>query len=309
MPSPNDLDHLSLLLQRTVPDIGPVVGLEHVAEGYGATTLRALGGLCIRIPHSAHLALKQNRTATALHRLAPLLPVPTPVPLWTLPVGYPFETGAIGYQWIDGEQPDPETSPPSLAEQVGRFLATLHGIDGETLDTFDGRVPGPADVAAERDQVMGVALPWLWERQSAGVMDWIERWWASFRAEREAARYELRLVHGDFWHGNLLADASQERLTGVIDWEQIALDDQAQDLATLLHGGTAFSHAVLATYRAAGGTVDAATIARRDWLWGYREFTGIALALEFGDEAEALDGMHKLQQGALRHLFITGSEP
>jgi aminoglycoside phosphotransferase (APT) family kinase protein len=303
MPLTDDPAYLATLLQRAVPGIGPVISLERVAEGYGATTLRSATGLGIRIPHSRRLADLQYRTAPALRRLAPLLPAPIPVPLWMLPTGYPFETGAIGFRWIDGEQPDPDAASPSLIGQVGAFLAALHGIRGEVLDQFDGRVPGPADVAAERERVMGIALRWLWDRLPSATMHRLERWWNAHRTARTRARYEPRLIHGDFWHGNLLVDDSGERLAGVIDWEDVALDDPAQDLATLLHGGEEFSEDVLAAYRAAGGTVDEETLARRDAHWAYREFTGIALAREVGDDTEALDATRKLARGALRSLF------
>lgn len=107
MPLTDNPDDLATLLQRAVPGIGPVVGLARVADGYGATTFRSATGLGIRIPHSLRLADLQYRTAPALRRLAPLLPAATPVPLWMLPAGSPFETGAIGFRWIDGEQADP----------------------------------------------------------------------------------------------------------------------------------------------------------------------------------------------------------
>jgi aminoglycoside phosphotransferase (APT) family kinase protein len=299
----DDLAYLATLLQRSVPGVGPVVGLEHVAEGYGATTLRALGGLAIRLPHTARLARRQHATAAALRRLAPHLPAAIPVPLWMLPISYPFETGAIGYRWIEGEQVDPSLVCEALARDIGVFLATLHGIDGELLDTFDGRIPGPADVAMEREQVMAVALARLRERQPPDVIARVEHWWDRFRGAQGVASYQPRVIHGDFWHGNLLVNDDMNRLAGVIDWEQVALDDPAQDLATLLHGGEAFANAVLAAYRLAGGTVDRSVLARRDRLWEYREFTGIALAVETGDEAETVDAMHKLETGGLRHLF------
>lgn len=148
---------------------------------------------------------------------------------------------------------------------------------------------------------MAIALQWLWERLPSAAMHRLEHWWNAHRPARTRAWYEPRLIHGDFWHGNLLVDATGERLAGVIDWEYIALDDPAQDLATLLHGGEAFSDAVLRAYVAAGGTVDDAILARRDAHWAYREFTGIAL--EVGDEAEALDALRKLAHGTLARLF------
>src|SRR5262249_469245 len=39
-----------------------------------------------------------------------------------------------------------------------------------------------------------------------------------------------RLVHGDYWPGNLLWQ--RQRLTGVVDWEDARLGDPAEDLGT-----------------------------------------------------------------------------
>lgn len=41
------------------------------------------------------------------------------------------------------------------------------------------------------------------------------------------------LVHGDFGRTNLLWDADETRLTGVVDWSQVHLGDPAYDVASV----------------------------------------------------------------------------
>jgi len=76
--------------------------------------------------------------------------------------------------------------------------------------------------------------------------------WPSVRA---AARRRV-LVHGDYWPGNLLW--SRGRLQGLIDWEEPALGEPAQDVATCrsdltLFFGASVADAFLAHYEAAVG--------------------------------------------------------
>jgi hypothetical protein len=41
----------------------------------------------------------------------------------------------------------------------------------------------------------------------------------------------------------------------------------------------------------------------RAWHWGYREFSGLAMSIVAGDDAEADESLEKLRTGALRHAF------
>ncbi len=83
-----------------------------------------------------------------------------------------------------------------------------------------------------------------------------------YRAARDAARYTPTLVHGDLWYGNLLVNATGTRLAGVLDWENVAIDDPAQDFATLMHSGEAFTQAVMDAYERAGGILDQCLVER-----------------------------------------------
>ncbi|MBV9355814.1 MAG: phosphotransferase [Chloroflexi bacterium] len=66
----------------------------------------------------------------------------------------------------------------------------------------------------------------------------------------------VRLVHGDYWPGNLLW--RRGRLTGVVDWEDACLGDPAEDVATcradlVMLFGPRGADGFLQAYRAAGG--------------------------------------------------------
>ncbi len=298
-----DLANFSRQLQTLAPGTGALGPLELVDVGYGAATLRSMTGVAVRIPATEHLALRQQALSSPMRRLARLLPVPIPVPLWTIPMGHPFEHGVVGYAWIPGEPLSPATMTPAIADQLGAILAAMHAIPASALATFAGTFQNREDIDAEREIAMARALPWLTDTAGPVVADRLKRWWDSYRHARADARYTPRLVHGDLWHGNILVDPAQDRITGLIDWENVGIDDPAQDVATLLHAGEPFTGAVLDAYRRHGGEIDADLMERRRWHWEYREFSGIALALEMGDEDEARDALDKLRSGPLKALF------
>jgi aminoglycoside phosphotransferase (APT) family kinase protein len=72
------------------------------------------------------------------------------------------------------------------------------------------------------------------------------------------------VVHQDLSAEHVLIDASGTRLTGVIDWGDVAIADPTIDfVGWFAWGGASFVHAVLAHYR---GPVDARVLDRvRPW--------------------------------------------
>lgn len=303
----NDLAWFSMMMQRLAPGVGALGALEVVDVGYGATTLRATSGIAIRIPHTERQAARQQALSSPLRRLARILPVAIPEPLWSIPMGHPFDLGATGYAWIPGKPLSPPIMSPSIAEQTGAFLATLHTLDAATVETFAGKFRDREEVDADRERTMAIALSWLRDREPAATIDRLQLWWDRYREARSRATFFARPIHGDFWYGNLLVDPDQQRLTGVIDWENVSIDDPAQDLATLRHATDAFLTHTVRAYTAHGGTIDDDILSRAQWHWEFREFTGIALAVEVGDEEEAIDATRKLHAGPLRHCFQEAS--
>lgn len=299
--TPADLAQFSMLLQRLAPGVGGLGTLELVDDGYSATVLRSPAGVAIRVPRTERAALRQQALSSPLRRLARLLPVAIPMPLWTLPMGDPFPLGVSGYTWLDGIPLSAEDPQRSVAEQVGTLLAAMHALDVDLIASFKRTLPDRATIDFERDQVMATALPYLRDTQPAATFVCLAHWWDRYRSARQRWAYTPRLVHGDLWYGNVLVDATQQQLTGVLDWENVCIDDPAQDFATLSHSGDMFCNWIVQAYERAGGVIDADLIERRQWHWEFREFTGLAMALDIDDEEGVHDAVRKLREGALRH--------
>jgi aminoglycoside phosphotransferase (APT) family kinase protein len=216
--------------------------------------------MTVRLPSAARYAQQVAKEQRWLPRLAPLLPLPIPVPLAMggPAAGYPWHWSI--YRWLEGGHAaiGRIADPSRFATTLAQFLVALQRIDatggpppgrhnffrggplriydGETrqaIATLDGRIDTDAVVA-----VWQAALSATWH----GAPVW---------------------VHGDVSAGNLLVKTG--RLSAVIDFGSSAVGDPACDLAiawTLLRGESR------GAFRAALA-LDRATWARgRGWtLW------------------------------------------
>jgi aminoglycoside phosphotransferase (APT) family kinase protein len=162
-----------------------------------------------------------------LPQLAPLLPVPIPVPERIGAASDAFPWPFFGARKLSGvELADaPETSRERLAVEVARFLRTLH--HDEELQAV-GR-PLPENWTRRAD--MEVRVPYVLEK----LRELDALWHAPehVRALIDDARSlpppkPKAVCHGDLHFRHLLIDA--ERLSGVIDWIDLCRGEPALDL-------------------------------------------------------------------------------
>ena len=190
-----------------------------------------VGDVVFRFPRRGIAAGLLETEARVLPALAPLLPLPVPVPGWIgQPAGdYPWPF--LGHRLLPGVAlSDAPVSLPQLStasRRLGDFLRVLHSLDGPSLGL-------PPDPIARLD--MATRLPLLEQRlsalEAAGVIDRPERWLQLFELPLPAARPARSAVHGDLYARHILADHSG-RLCGVIDWGDVHAGDPAADLSVL----------------------------------------------------------------------------
>ena len=190
--------------------------------------------MIVRLPSALDYAIQVEKENWWLPRLAPVLPLPIPVPLaMGEPArGYPWRWSI--YRWLEGETATPERIADlcDFARTLAQFLIDLQRIDptdgpapgahnfyrGGSLATYDVEtrqalvvLKGTIDVDAAAE-IWGAALATSWNRSPV----WI---------------------HGDVGAGNLLVQDGQ--LSAVIDFGACGIGDPACDLAiawTLFRG-------------------------------------------------------------------------
>jgi aminoglycoside phosphotransferase (APT) family kinase protein len=195
--------------------------LEPVATSGTVNALYRLGSdKVVRVPRNRpRRSSDLDRELLWLPRLAPLVPVAVPVPIARgEPVdGYPCEWGVYG--WLPGVNPTPGAVPDSLAEELARFVSTLHRSRlpdgppsgrGATLTRWDGFTR--ANLEALEGELDTAAAEAVWE-EALATPEW---------------PHPPVWTHGDLMPGNLLVQNGS--LTAVIDWGGVGMGDPACDL-------------------------------------------------------------------------------
>ncbi|MGZ0145656.1 aminoglycoside phosphotransferase family protein [Kribbella sp. WER1] len=229
-PVPERIDVQAPLVRRLVAEQFPQwAGLAVRAldnGGWDNRTFHLGTGMLVRIPSAAEYAQAVEKEHRWLPVLAPLLPLPIPVPLAhgepTAEYPHPWSV----YRWIDGvtATADGIADPVRFALDLAGFLAALQSVDagdgpqpgihnwyrGGTLRTYDnntrsafGELAGQVDVELARE---------IWADSLAARWDRVDRWF-----------------HGDIAEGNLLLTDGQ--LSAVIDFGTCGVGDPACDLA------------------------------------------------------------------------------
>ncbi len=207
-----------------------LASLRPLAEGWDNAVWVADERYAFRFPRRQIAIPGVELELAVLPKLAPLLPLPVPDPVFR---GRPAE----GYPWpFFGSEllPGRETCDAQLddearlevALQLAGFLRTLHAVE------LDEALPIDADSRADMTRRVPLA------RRDLGDLERLGVWRAPAAVERilEAAE-RLRpaetpsVVHGDLHFRHVLVEGS--RATGVIDWGDLCRSDPAIDLQLL----------------------------------------------------------------------------
>jgi aminoglycoside phosphotransferase (APT) family kinase protein len=253
---PCPADRAAALVAATFPQLAglPVVPL---AEGWDNTVHLVGDTWVFRFPRRAVALPGFRRELTVLPRLAPLLPLPVPVPELIAAdeddPPWPF-TGARllpGRELAEAALPDSKRTAAAAA--LGMFLRVLHHPG--TRDAVAVELPVDpmrrgwprARIDDTRDLLAQLVADGVWPGDPAVGTLLLD----AETLDRPSG--EPVLVHGDLHIRHLLLHVGGDA-AGVIDWGDVCLADPALDLAL---GYTAFAGPARAVFLAAYGGVDA----------------------------------------------------
>lgn len=196
-----------------------------VGEGWDNWSFRIGEEWLARLPRRSLAAPLIENEAKWLPRIAPTLPLQTPVPvrLGRPEFGYPFPWAI--YPFLPGT-PASRTSVDDwdeAARSIGRFLTTLHQ-------------PAPANAPdnpfrgvrlSERSKITRNRINAL-RREGFEGIDGLGRIWDEALGVPDH-RGEAVWLHGDFHPNNLLVENGE--IVAVIDWGDITRGDPAVDLS------------------------------------------------------------------------------
>jgi aminoglycoside phosphotransferase (APT) family kinase protein len=251
---------VSRLVATQFPEWSDLPIAPAVPQGWDNRTFHLGEHMTIRLPSGPWYALQVEKEQKWLPKLAPLLPLPIPVPLAKgIPgEGYPFHWSV--YRWLEGETATTERIADlgEFATSLAQFLVALQRIDatggpppgqhnfyrGGSLTVYDAETRQA--IAALDGKIDTDAASAVWEAALAAKWHGPPVWF-----------------HGDVATGNLLI--RDGRLSAIIDFGCSGVGDPSCDLAI---AWTFFRDESRGTFRAALGPDDATWARGRGWaLW------------------------------------------
>lgn len=287
------------MIENQFPDLAPV-RVEPLAIGWDNTAVIVNGAFVFRFPRRQVAVELLEVEYRLLPEIAPRLPLPVPVPTMAGRPEGGFPWPFAGYRLLCGTSAD--AFAPSAeqrkdaAEPIARFLAALHGIDGDQaarLGAHGDRL-GRCDLvkrvplARENlDRIVGAGLvedgtPWL---RILDEMDLTQTAGAT------------ALVHGDLYARHILMNPDGH-VCGVIDWGDLHIGDPAVDLS-IAHGFLPPN--AHATFRRVYGSIDDDTWRLAKFRALYHATVTTTYGREIGDDVLLREGLT-----VLRHLAMSG---
>lgn len=150
-----------------------------------------------------------------------------------IPVPEYISDNFIGYRKIEGTHPTPKmieqlSREPkiSLAKQFGNFLRILHSYDGQELEEETGYLVMRREDYLTCPEEFTKLLTTEEKRSFRRCFDEILECSENFVTPDH-------IIHGDFHFNNILWDAKNTKLTGVLDWSQAGRGIAAMDMIML----------------------------------------------------------------------------
>jgi aminoglycoside 2''-phosphotransferase len=294
-----NIDSLFDNLAATFPHIEIHPPLQLLDDGFSSFVFETADGIVFRVGRTQAASAAYQKES----RLLPLLqqlPVPVPRPICHAAHTEHFPHGVIGYHKLPGDSLTPAhiaaDTRDALIAAIAGFLYALHQVPAEVA--FGAGLDSPPPHRLRYMPLRDAVMPTLERHLAPSAYADVVRWWASFLDDARMDHYPPTLIHGDFWYGNLLVNHKGE-LAGVLDFENAALDDIAQDFAALRYLGDDFTHEVIRAYQALGGAADPHFIHRWERRWQGREFEGIRWSIAQNDSDELAESVTKLRRGPI----------
>jgi aminoglycoside phosphotransferase (APT) family kinase protein len=282
-------------LKQERPEIA-VAPVDLVYTGFSSHVLTTGSGYVVRVARTPEAMRGHRREARLLPAAARTVGVAVPAPVWRLEPGPRSRFGAMAYRQLDGTSLSWHgRHPTQVVVQLAEFLRRLHQAGGDELtrdvvSLVDWRHAAITTTSRALDLLVGEIPPAEHQRLLA--------WREEFVRHLDGMRPEqARLVHGDFWHDNILTQDGQ--LTGVVDWEAAAVADPAVDLAPVWDIDEDFGARILDHYQQDAGPDE--SLPDRIRLFRIaRSVGGITWSVDNDDAEEYADSLAKVQ--AVLHL-------
>ncbi len=217
---------LRALLTSSFPEF-EINGLEVIAHGWDNLVVKANGNTIFRFPRVSGDEVKLRREIRLLSNFQDF---PVQVPKYRyISKGSPF---FAGYSFIPGNPLNTAVElKPRLLNDMVKVLQKLRSFSAEWLNDIGLPVYTPENwIERQRKVVENFEIrlsPYASKNLFMEVRNLLES------AMQSIPERSFNLVHADMFRGNILINASMDRIVGIIDWEDAFVGDMALDIAAL----------------------------------------------------------------------------
>lgn len=222
-------------INKRIPDL-VIQQCAFVDHGQNSLVAIVNGELIFKFPRYRHVMEELRKESEMLPIISKQVTLEVPVPLYSS-----FESDEpgdvfVGYRMIVGIPLERELywqleNKQALAAQIGGFLHELHGLPADCLaDIGIEKRDGFAYWSRMLMQIEQSVFPHIRPESREQIAESFRR----FLDNDEHFQYEPVLTHGDLGTSNIIYDPKVGKISGVIDFGQLALDDPAIDIASLI---------------------------------------------------------------------------
>ena len=285
------------LIRTQFPELDPV-RVQELGEGCDSVAFEVNRDWVFRFPKRADVEAQLLVEMTFLPSLAAQSP-PIAIPVFRFRgrPSHEFPHHFAGYRRLPGSPGNRHGSRiefGTIALMLAHFLSWLHRVP-----TGDALALGVADQRLERvlDEAQREALEGFRTVEKIAPDAPLDAWrrYVQTTPPPASSPSDFCLVHNDLAAEHVLLDDAGSRITGVIDWSDVAVGDRAIDFGGVVHwGGPALLEDVLSHY---DGPVSDGLIARAHFFAACR---GV-LDVEFGLQRQRPEYV----EGGLRALRMS----
>jgi aminoglycoside 2''-phosphotransferase len=226
---PRRIDWRSIATVHPELQIGSTTAL---GEGWSSRSFLVNGSLVFRFPKRPEVWPELEREIAFLAAAGEALPLRVPRYVIVSRASTAAAHGYAAYAFIPGRTLTPSAltaaERDAAADAIATFLRSLHGH--RPLESGAGRLPrtdGRAHTLELRALADRVVCPELSSAQASRLHDWFG-WYLDAPGHFS---FSPVVIHGDFGSDHVLA--SEGRVTGVIDFSDVAFGDPDSDFASL----------------------------------------------------------------------------
>jgi len=267
---PLDAEGAKRAVESAVPELAPVE-TRLLGSGWDFDAYEVNERWVFRFPRRAAEQDRLRKDLVVLGWLGKELDAPIPRYRWGLLSADAFPHVFSGYEKLLGTQAiefdAPSLDVAAVGGWLGDFYRRLHALRPSAALVEAAGLSQRRVTPREHREHLGKYLPGYLAYAAEEVAKRAQRFFEDEAFIPAPYAGPLRLVHDDLHAEHLLLDSRDPaRVTGLLDWSDVALSDPAHDFATIFPwGGEPLLEAMLQGY--GGADPELAARARYDGLW------------------------------------------